>query len=59
MRRSGLLSIFLILLVSFLLASPVFADRTTENLMSFVIESFDNRRKPLTVLEIQKVVYGI
>jgi hypothetical protein len=42
MRRSGLLITCLVLLASFLLSSPVFADKTTENLMSFVIDSFDN-----------------
>jgi hypothetical protein len=46
MRRGGLLFVCLILLLTFLLASPVLAQEKTVNLTSHVIESFDNPENP-------------
>lgn len=46
MRRGGLLLTFLVALVFLILAGPVFADTATQNLMSKVIESFDNPEDP-------------
>lgn len=46
MRRGSLLFVCLILLLTFLLASPVLAQNTTVNLTSHIIESFDNPENP-------------
>lgn len=46
MRRGSLLLTFLVALVFLILAGPVFGDTATENLMSKVIESFDNPEDP-------------
>ena len=46
MRKGSLLTLYLIVLFSILLAAPVAADQMTENLESRVIESFDNPDDP-------------
>lgn len=46
MRKGSLLTLYLILLFSILVAAPVAADQITENLESRVIESFDHPDDP-------------
>jgi len=46
MRKGSLLSLSVLLLLTIFIAAPVAADKVTENLVSRVLESFDNPEDP-------------